>query len=197
MFAICTKLLENPNLLALFFCEKEPDADASSTGTPRKGSLCLFCRLAAGARMHARTTRAHTWAKRARGCREDHGVDAPAAARPSAVVSDDPVTEHEFPVFVYLLHFINDTGHVGDYARAALLHCLEVRIAAVFLRHFSRRPTPLPAHEAAWRAQVRYVGSDTACTHTHQASRHDVAWIRSRRPRSTGSLLARPAFARR
>ena len=49
---------------------------------------------------------------------------------PAKAALDDPVEEHEFPVFVYLLRFISNQGQIGDYARTALLHCLEVTARA-------------------------------------------------------------------
>ena len=34
--------------------------------------------------------------------------------------------EYEFPLFTYLMHFVHRQGKAGDYARIALIHCVEV-----------------------------------------------------------------------
>jgi hypothetical protein len=131
MFALCTKLLENPELLTLFFAEKPAPGDLVPPALPQRT----------------------TPAKDARAAAPRAGRKAAGPLPVEAVDADDPVEEHEFPVFVYLLRFIDHTGKIGDYARTALLHCLEVR-----RRRGGAGPRACPSHLAdaahRWRRRL-------------------------------------------
>lgn len=107
MFEICKRLREAPELLALFFAEKSSSDDAGKHGGHNGG--CGADATCSPASLHG----------------------PPVTS--TAVPSDDPVAELEFPVFVYLSRFISSIGRTGDYARTALLQIFVVRLRVVHL----------------------------------------------------------------
>ena len=134
MFTVCCRLLEYPDLVSIFFHERK------FLGVSPSGTVELRLRTSSDPNSRNNNeVRVHEFQ-----------------------VSEN--SEFDYPLFLYLLHFVHYEGQTGDYARTALIFCLQTATPMVdtfILRYsgFSQiMVTALGGRFSSLSAQ--YVGSD-------------------------------------